>query len=95
MAELHEDMTDKSTAQNERDKGDQLPTKLWVAHQKFALLFPGGPFGVGVSVGFSHHPDELPLRRVRLRPGLQHPNHFLPLPPLPVLLDQTPLGYAL
>lgn len=65
------------------------------AHQKFALLFPGGALGVGVSVGFGHHPDQLPLCRVRFGPGLQHADHFLLLPSLPVLLDQTALGYTL
>lgn len=65
------------------------------AYQELALLFPAGTLGVGVPVGLSHHLDEVPLCRVRLRPGLQRPHHLLPLPPLSVLLDQTTLGDAL
>lgn len=74
---------------------DKRNTFVANTHQKFALLFPGGALGVGVSVGFGHHPDQLPLCRVWHWPGLQHANHFLPLPSLPVLLDQTALGDAL
>lgn len=65
------------------------------AHQELALLLPAGALGVGVPVGLRGLSDELPLGAVRLRPRLQRPDHLLPLPFLPVLLDQTPLGHAL
>lgn len=65
------------------------------AYQELAFLFPAGALGVGVPVGLGHHPDELPLCGVWLRPRLQRPHHFLPLPSLSILLDQSPLGHAL
>lgn len=65
------------------------------AHQELALLLPAGALGVGVPVGLGHHADEVPLRRVGLRPRLQRAHHLLLLPPLPVLLDETPLGHSL
>lgn len=40
------------------------------AYQEFALLFPAGALGVGVPVGFGHHPDQLPLCGVWLWPRL-------------------------
>lgn len=64
-------------------------------YQKLALLFPAGALGVGVSVGVGYHPDQLPLRTVRLRPHLQRPHHLLPLPFFSILLDETALGNAL
>lgn len=65
------------------------------AHQEFALLFPLGALSVGVSVGLRHQVDQLPLVPRGLRTVLEGLHHLLLLAPLPVLLDQPPLGHAL
>lgn len=66
-----------------------------MSYQELPLLFPVVALCVGGHVGLGHHADEVPL----LLGGLQSVPHrllqLLPTAPLPVLLDELPLGQPL
>ena len=68
---------------------------LCCPHQEFPLLLPVAALRVGAAVRLGHHVDQLPLLCAGAGPVLQGFDHLLLAPPLPVLLDQLPLGYAL
>lgn len=65
------------------------------SHQEFALLLPLCALSIGVTMGFRHQADQLPLGPRGLRTGLEGFYHLLLLTPLPVLLDEAPFSHPL
>lgn len=66
-----------------------------ISYQELPLLFPVVALCVRGHMGLGHHADQVPLLLGGLQSVPHCPLQLLPTAPLPVLLDQLPLGQPL